>query len=145
MSANGLIAAQHIGTTYIDVNEETRIEVTVKPLVTAFVEPPLLFGATRSEVIAKVGDNYSSLDDTVLTYVRPNEKVVGVKMEVDGFYLGDLTTFLRERYRCPYPMYQDYNTYYNVAAYETPTMVITENLSASHSSTVYYSPYPLPY
>ena len=59
VSSTGLITGKRIGETFIDVNGQKSIKVSVTPVYTQFSEPQFLFGATKDEVYAKVGTNYS--------------------------------------------------------------------------------------
>lgn len=77
VSETGLITGKRIGETYIDVNGQKLVKVTVKPLITDFTEPQFLFGATKEEVYAKVGTNYSVSNDDVIAYTSSSGRVKG--------------------------------------------------------------------
>src|SRR5574344_2435462 len=154
VSDNGLITAKRIGETYIDVNGQKAVKVTVKPLVTSFIEPQFLFGATKNEVIAKVGSNYSSSTDTGIAYIPTsgkvkgyayllkNGKVTAVAMIVSTLYMESLTDFLLERY-VPATFSEDNYTalFVNGLSLEKTTMVIGEQLYSTSFMNVLYFPY----
>ena len=124
-------------------------------VTSAFAEPQFLFGATRSEVIAKMGDNYSSSTSDRLTYTQPSdnvttyiysfsdEKVIGVAMVVDDVYLSSLMNFLLERYKLlpPIVVGDDVNRYVDDLDAGKATMMITEQKYSASSSVVLYSPF----
>lgn len=124
-------------------------------VTSAFAEPQFLFGATRSEVIAKMGDNYSSSTSDRLTYTQPSdnvatyiysfsdEKVIGVAMVVDDVYLSSLMNFLLERYKPlpPIVVGDDVNRYVDDLDAGKATMMITEQKYSDSSSVVLYSPF----
>lgn len=154
VSDNGLITAKRIGETYIDVNGKKEVKVTVSPLITSFSEPQFLFGATKNEVISKVGSNYSSSTDTGITYIPTsgrvkgyayllkNGKVTAVAMIVSTLYLESLTDFLLERY-VPATFSEDNYTalFVNGLSLEKTTMVIGEQLYSTSFMNVLYFPY----
>ncbi len=154
VSDKGLITAKRIGETYIDVNGQKAVKVTVKPLVTSFVEPQFLFGATKNEVISKVGSNYSNSTSTGIAYTPSSGKVKGyvyllkdgkvcaVGMIVSTLYMETLTDFLLERYMPATFSEENYTALFvNGISLEKTTMLIGEQLYSVSLMNVVYMPY----
>ena len=154
VSDKGLITAKRIGETYIDVNSQKAVKVTVKPLVTSFVEPQFLFGATKNEVISKVGSNYSNSTSTGIAYTPSSGKVKGyvyllkdgkvcaVGMIVSTLYMETLTDFLLERYMPATFSEENYTALFvNGISLEKTTMLIGEQLYSVSLMNVVYMPY----
>lgn len=154
VSENGLISAKRIGETYIDVNGQKSIKVTVKPLITSFTEPQLLFGATKDEVYSKVGTNYSTSNDSGIGYITTSGRVKGhvylmedgkvtaVCMLVSTIYIENLTNFLLERYMPATFSEENYTAIFiNALSLEKTTIVIGEQVYSTSLMNVIYMPY----
>jgi acylphosphatase len=154
VSTTGLITAKRIGETYIDVNGQKSVKVTVTPVYTDFTEPQLLFGATKDEVFAKVGTNYSVSDDNDIAYKSTNGiikgylyllkdgKVEAVAMVVNSLYVDNLTDFLLERYVPVTISEKDYTALYiNALTAEKATILIGEQIYSPTIINVIYLPY----
>ena len=154
VSATGLITAKRIGETYIDVNGQKSVKITVIPVYTDFTEPQLLFGATKDEVFAKVGTNYSVSDDNGIAYKSTNGiikgylyllkdgKVAAVAMVTNSLYVDNLTDFLLERYEPATISEEDYTVLYiNALTTEKATMLIGEQIYSPTIINVFYMPY----
>lgn len=154
VSENGLISAKRIGETYIDVNGQKSIKVTVKPLITSFTEPQLLFGATKDEVYSKVGTNYSTSNDYGIGYITTSGRVKGyvylmedgkvtaVCMLVSTIYIENLTNFLLERYMPATFSEENYTAIFiNALSLEKTTIVIGEQVYSTSLMNVIYMPY----
>jgi hypothetical protein len=154
VSESGLITAKRIGETYIDVNGQQAVKVTVKPIITSFTEPQFLFGATKEEVYSKVGSNYTKSNDSGVAYtttsgkvkgyiyLMKNGKVTGVCMVVSTLYIESLTDFLVERYVPAAFSEEDYTALYiNALSLKKATMIIGEQLYSSSLINVLYMPY----
>lgn len=66
----GQVEGLHIGKTYIDVSSDqgkASVKVTVKPMYNVITDPYLDWGATRNDIINKVGKPYTE-SDTQLIY-----------------------------------------------------------------------------
>src|SRR5574344_2199121 len=68
VSSTGLITGKRIGETYIDIDGQKSIKVSVTPVYTQFTEPQFLFGATKDEIYAKVGTNYTLSNEDGIVY-----------------------------------------------------------------------------
>jgi hypothetical protein len=154
VSASGLITGKRIGETYIDVNGKKAIKVSVTPVYTQFTEPQFLFGATKDEVYAKVGTNYSISDDNGIVYTKTSDrtrgyiyllkdgKVSSVVMVVNSIYFDSLTDFLLERYAPATFSEEDYTVLYvNALTADKITMIIGEHVYSSSLIYVAYLPY----
>lgn len=154
VSETGLITAQRIGETYIDVNDQKAVKVTVNPAVTYFTEPQFLFGATKDEVYSKVGTNYSLSNESGIAYtptsgrvkgylyLLKNGKVAYVVMVVSTSYVNSLTDFLLERYLPATISYEDYTALYiNALKPEKASMIIGEQIYSVSLINVAYMPY----
>lgn len=155
VSETGLITGKRIGETYIDVNGEKFVKVSVTPVYTQFTEPQFLFGATKEEVYAKVGTNSNAVSDDngiVYTttgdwvrgyiYILKDGKVSGVTMLVNSIYFDSLTDFLLERY-VPATISEEDNSvlYINALTTDKATMIIGEQVYSPSILTVFYIPY----
>lgn len=153
VSNSGLITAKRIGETYIDVNGQKSIKVTVNPLIKSFIEPQLLFGATKDEVYSKVGNNYATSNDSGIgyktdgnvkayVYLMENGKVVAVSMTVSSLYVKTITSFLLERYVPATISDKNYTAIYiNALNLEKATMTIAEQIYSTSLINVIYMPY----
>jgi hypothetical protein len=154
VSETGLITGRRIGETYIDVNGQKSIKVSVTPVYTQFTEPQFLFGATKDEVYAKVGTNYSISDDNGIVYTKTSDrtrgyiyllkdgKVSSVVMVVNSIYFDSLTDFLLERYAPATFSEEDYTVLYvNALTADKITMIIGEHVYSSSLIYVAYLPY----
>ena len=153
VSATGLITAKRIGETYIDVNGQKSVKVSVTPAHTDFTEPQLLFGATKDEVLAKVGTNYILSDEDGVAYMTSNIRIKGylyiltdgkvssVVMMVNSDYLNSLTDFLLERYIPITISEEDYTALYaNGLTADKITMLIGEQIYSASIINVFYMP-----
>ncbi|MCH4183464.1 MAG: Ig-like domain-containing protein [Prevotella sp.] len=154
VSATGLITGKRIGETYIDVNGQKSVKVSVAPLYTQFIEPQLLFGATKDEVLDKVGTNYSLSNDNGIVYTTESDrmkgyiylfkdgKVAAVAMVTNSLYVDNLTDFLLERYEPATISEEDYTVLYiNALTTEKATMLIGEQIYSPTIINVFYMPY----
>ena len=154
VSENGLITGFHIGETYIDVNGEKAVKVTVNPVYTSFTEPQFLFGATKDEVISKVGSNYASATSSVIGYVPTSGKVKAyfyflkdgkvsaVGMSISTAYMESITNFLLERYIPATISDEDYTALFiNGLGLDKTTMIIGEQIYSVSLINVIYMPY----
>ena len=154
VSATGLITAKRIGETYIDVNGQKSVKVSVAPVYTEFTEPQFLFGATKDEVYAKVGTNYSLSNESGIAYKSTNEiikgylyllkdgKVEAVAIVVNSLYVDNLTDFLLERYVPVTISEEDYTALYiNALTAEKATILIGEQIYSPTIINVFYMPY----
>lgn len=154
VSDKGLITAKRVGETYIEVNGQKSIKVTVNPLITSFTEPQFLFGATKDEVISKVGSNYSKSTSTGIAYTPSSGKVKGyayllkdgkvsaVGMVISTLYMESLTDFLLERYMPATFSEENYTALFvNGISLEKTTMLIGEQLYSVSLMNVVYMPY----
>jgi len=154
VSETGLITGKRVGETYIDVNRQKSIKVSVTPVYTQFTEPQFLFGATKDEVYAKVGTNYSLSDDKSIIYITKSDRVIGyiyllndgkveaVLMLVSSSYFSSLTDFLLERYVPATFSEEDYTVLYvNALTADKITMIIGEQVYSSSMIYVAYIPY----
>ena len=154
VSETGLITGKRIGETYIDVNGRKSIKVSVTPVYTQFSEPQFLFGATKDEVYAKVGTNYSLSNETGIAYTTTNDRVRGylyllkdgkvssVVMVVSSSYFSSLTDFLLERYAPATFSEEDYTVLYvNALTADKITMIIGEQVYSASIIDVAYLPY----
>ncbi len=73
VSNTGMITAKHIGSTFIDINGNQKVEVTVKAKYGLY-EPLHDFNLTKSEVIAKRGTP-TETEDTVIIYKNPSSEI----------------------------------------------------------------------
>lgn len=149
-----MITAKRIGETYIDVNGQKAVKVTVKPLVTLFIEPQFLFGATKDEDISKVGSNYSNSTSTGIAYTPSSEKVKGyvyllkdgkvsaVGMVISTLYMESLTDFLLERYMPATFSEESYTALFvDAISLEKTTMLIGEQLYSVSLMNIVYMTY----
>ena len=154
VSETGLITGRRIGETYIDVNGQKSIKVSVTPVYTQFSEPQFLFGATKDEVYAKVGTNYSLSNESGIVYTTANDRVRGylyllkdgrvtsVVMVVSSSYFSSLTDFLLERYAPATFSEEDYTVLYvNALTADKITMIIGEQVYSASIIYVAYLPY----
>ena len=154
VSASGLITGKRIGETYIDVNGQKSIKVSVTPVYTQFSEPQFLFGATKDEVYAKVGTNYSLSNESGIAYTTTNDRVRGyiyllkdgkvssVVMVVSSSYFSSLTDFLLERYAPATFSEENYTVLYvNALTADKITMIIGEQVYSASIIYVAYLPY----
>ena len=154
VSETGLITGRRIGETYIDVNGQKSIKVSVTPVFTQFAEPQFLFGATKDEVYAKVGTNYSLSNESGIVYTTANDRVRGylyllkdgrvtsVVMVVSSSYFSSLTDFLLERYAPATFSEEDYTVLYvNALTADKITMIIGEQVYSASIIYVAYLPY----
>lgn len=154
VSETGLITGKRIGETYIDVNGQKSIKVSVTPVYTQFTEPQFLFGATKDEVYAKVGTNYSLSNESGIAYITTNDRVRGylyllkdgkvssVVMVVSSSYFSSLTNFLLERYAPATFSEEDYTVLYvNALTADKITMIIGEQVYSASIIYVVYLPY----
>lgn len=154
VSKTGLITASHIGETYINVNGEKAVKVKVKPVYTSFTEPQFLFGATKNEVISKVGSNYDIANSSGIGYIPTSGKVMGyfyllkdgkvsaVGMAISTIYIDSFTNFLLERY-IPATIFDENYTalFINSLDLDETTMVIGEQIYSISLIRVIYFPY----
>lgn len=154
VSETGLITGKRIGETYIDVNGQKSIKVSVTPVFTQFVEPQFLFGATKDEVYAKVGTNYSLSNESGIAYTTTNDRVRGyiyllkdgkvssVVMVASSSYFSSLTDFLLERYAPATFSEENYTVLYvNALTADKITMIIGEQVYSTSIIYVAYLPY----
>ena len=154
VSEAGLITGKRIGETYIDVNGQKSIKVSVTPVYTQFAEPQFLFGATKDEVYAKVGTNYSLSNESGIVYTTTSGRVKGYLyllkdgkvssevMVVSSSYLNSLTDFLLERYAPATFSEEDYTVLYvNALTADKITMIIGERVYSASIIYVAYLPY----
>jgi|UPI000468D422 hypothetical protein len=154
VSETGLITGKRIGETYIDVNGQKSIKVSVTPVFTQFAEPQFLFGATKDEVYAKVGTNYSLSNESGIAYTTTNDRVRGylyllkdgkvssVVMVVNSIYFDSLTDFLLERYAPATFSEENYTVLYvNALTADKITMIIGEQVYSASIIYVAYLPY----
>ena len=154
VSSTGLITGKRIGETFIDVNGQKSIKVSVTPVYTQFTEPQLMFGATKDEVYAKVGTNYSISDNNGIVYTTTSGrtrgyiylltdgKVSSILMVVNSIYIDSLTEFLLERYELATFSEKDYSVLYiNALTTNKATMIIGEQIYSSSLIYVVYLPY----
>ncbi|MDD4760575.1 MAG: Ig-like domain-containing protein [Bacteroidaceae bacterium] len=154
VSETGLITGKRIGETYIDVNGQKSIRVSVTPVYTQFTEPQFLFGATKDEVYAKVGTNYSLSNDNSIVYIKTSDRtrgylyllkdgrVTSVVMMVSSSYFSSLTDFLLERYVPATFSEEDYTILYvNALTADKITMIIGEQVYSVSIIGVIYIPY----
>src|SRR5574344_1920455 len=154
VSATGLITGKRIGETYIDVNGQKSIKVSVTPVCTQFTEPQFLFGATKDEVYTKVGTSYSLSNESGIAYTTTNdrvrgylylikdEKVSSVVMVVSSSYFSSLTDFLLERYAPATFSEENYTVLYvNALTADKITMIIGEQVYSDSIIYVAYIPY----
>lgn len=154
VSESGLITASHIGETYIDVNGKKAIKVTVNPVYTSFIEPQFLFGATKEEVISKVGSDYNSATSSVIGYIPTSGKVKAylyllkdgkvsaVAMTISTAYMESITNFLLERYIPAALSDENYTALFiNGLDLDKTTMIIGEQIYSASLINVLYMPY----
>ncbi|WP_334167661.1 Ig-like domain-containing protein [Phocaeicola paurosaccharolyticus] len=154
VSETGLITGRRIGETYIDVNGQKSIKVSVTPVYTQFTEPQFLFGATKDEVYTKVGTNYSLSNESGIAYTTTNDRVRGyiyllkdgkvssVVMVVNSIYFDSLTDFLLERYAPATFSEENYTVLYvNALTADKITMIIGEQVYSASIIYVAYLPY----
>ena len=154
VSATGLITGKRIGETYIDVNGQKSIKVSVTPVCTQFTEPQFLFGATKDEVYTKVGTSYSLSNESGIAYTTTNDRVRGylyllkdgkvssVVMVVSSSYFSSLTDFLLERYAPATFSEENYTVLYvNALTADKITMIIGEQVYSASIIYVAYLPY----
>ena len=154
VSETGLITGKRIGETYIDVNGQKSIKVSVTPVYTQFTEPQFLFGATKDEIYAKVGTNYTlSNEDGIVykstsgraqayLYLLKDGKVAYIAMAVSSAYVNSLTDFLLERYAPATFSEENYTVLYvNALTADKITMIIGEQVYSASIINVVYIPY----
>ena len=114
VSVNGLVTAQKVGETVIELMSDDRvvkIPVEVKGRFNLYTDPILDWGITSSELIAKLGEPDYSPSKTIIEYhdysdqapkliylFGSNEKLVNVLIDVLGAYSEDLYSHLEERF-----------------------------------------------
>jgi len=154
VSETGLITGKRVGETYIDVNGQKSIKVSVTLVYTQFTEPEFLFGATKDEVYAKVGTNYSLSNESGIAYTTTNDRVRGylyllkdgkvssVVMVVNSIYFDSLTDFLLKRYAPATFSEENYTVLYvNALTADKITMIIGEQVYSASIINVVYIPY----
>lgn len=111
VSSSGMITANCVGETFIDINGERTIKISVIPANTSFVEPVHDFKLTKQQVIAQCGSNYSTSSSTNgITYTKSgtiaghlylfddNNILKSSGVLVKTYYLESYMDFLAERY-----------------------------------------------
>lgn len=113
VSSTGVITAQHVGETKINLtngSDSKSIQVVVEPKFNLYKTPSVEWGATKNQIKAQYGkpdsetangvgySNYSSSAPVVMFVFNSNDRLISSAVMVKTAYASSLGDFLVERY-----------------------------------------------
>ncbi len=138
VSDEGLVTANHVGTTMITLEAEAdsqTFEVTIEPLSDLYPEPEIEIGQTKEDVIARYGEPDAVVDDAIgYRSYSDNATMMMVMFDENGlvelyavifelYFEEELETFLTERYLFVQEE-ENVKMYINALNVEEATMIV---------------------